>query len=68
MLSTPACSAKDRSVVESTLKKRTPLNDCCMRRKCGSIRRHELQNLCGHTKFHGAEKRGCDATPCSTWL
>ena len=31
MLSTPACSAKDRSVVESTLKKRTPLNDCCMR-------------------------------------
>ena len=45
MLSTPAASAKDLSVVESTLKKRTPLNDCCMRRKCGSIRRHELQNL-----------------------
>ena len=31
MLSTPAASAKDLSVVESTLKKRTPLNDCCMR-------------------------------------
>ena len=43
--STPACSAKLRSVVESTLKKRTPLNDCCMRRKCGSILRQELQNL-----------------------
>ena len=42
--STPAASAKDRSVVESTLKKRTPSNDCCMRRKCGSMRLQELQN------------------------
>ena len=48
MLSTPACSAKDRSVVLSTLRKRTPPKARCILRKWGSMRRQLLQNLCGH--------------------